>query len=457
VRHSTPDRSVRLAGPRPRRFRFAQRLILLLFAVSTFGGLFTSATPRTTRADELDDAYARQHQLEKLINQQKSSIQDLTAGQAALASRINRTRDSLADINANLLIVKTQIIGMTVDVAKSQQAVDELNATAKQLDAELGRIEDEEIAKGAELESRKALLASRIVEAYDTDRTSMLETFLSGGDFNDVMTNVGYHLQFAEQDRELAEQIASDQQVLKVLHQNVELARAQTAELHDMAKDAKAKVDDQMAELAAARKRLAQLEAETQRLLASQKAAFAKVVHDKRQLQATLREQLAAQNKLEGLISRLVREQLAKGGIPSSYNGTLDWPMQGRLTQEFGCTGVIWEPAFGGCPHYHRGIDIANDMYTPIRAAGDGKVIFAGLSPYDPAWIVIIAHSSQLVTWYGHIDNKSHPPAVHAGEYVTKGQIVAYEGMTGNTTGPHLHWAVQLDGAWVNPRLFLPR
>ena len=445
-----------MSGPRNPR-RFAQRLILLLFALSTFGGLFTSATPHFARADELDDAYARQKQLEKLISQQKNSIHDLTVGQAQLASRINQTKDSLADINANLLIVKTQIVGMTVDVARSQQAVDELTATGKQLDDELARIEDEEIAKTAELESRKALLASRIVEAYDTDRTSMLETFLSGGDFTDVMQNVGYHLDFAEQDRDLAAQIVSDQKVLNVLHQNVELARTQTAELHDLAKKAKAEVDDQMAELAAARKRLAALEAETERLLAAQKAAFAKMVRDKATLQATLKEQLDAQNKLEGLIQRLVQEQLAKGGIPSQFNGTFMWPMPGRLTQEFGCTGFSWEPAFGSCAHYHRGIDIANDMYTPIRAAGEGKVIFAGRSPYDPAWIVIIAHSSQLVSWYGHIDNKSHPPAVHAGQYVAKGQVIAYEGMTGYTTGPHLHWAVQLDGTWVNPRLFLPR
>jgi murein DD-endopeptidase MepM/ murein hydrolase activator NlpD len=419
--------------------------------------MFASTPPHVARADELADARAKQQQLEKLISQQKSSIQELTAGQANLAARINRTKDSLADINANLLLVKTQIVGMTVDVAKSQQAVDELNATAKQLDAELARIEAEEVAKTAELEARKALLASRIVEAYATDRTSMLETFLSGGDFNDVMTNVGYHLEFAEQDAELAKQIQDDQKVLDVLHQNVVLAQQQTAELHDLAKEAKAKVDDQMAELSAARERLAALERETQRLLKAQEAAFLKMARDKAKLQATLKAQLVAQNKLTGLIDRLVREQFEKGGIPSQYNGTFTWPMDGRVTQEFGCTGVVFEPAFGSCPHYHRGIDIANDMYTPIRAAGDGKVIFAGLSPYDPAWIVIIAHSEQLVSWYGHIDNNAHPPAVHAGEYVTKGQIIAYEGMTGYTTGPHLHWAVQLDGAWVNPRLFLSR
>jgi murein DD-endopeptidase MepM/ murein hydrolase activator NlpD len=95
-------------------------------------------------------------------------------------------------------------------------------------------------------------------------------------------------------------------------------------------------------------------------------------------------------------------------------------------------------------------------MDTPIRAAGPGKVIWAGRSPYDTAWIVIIAHSSHLVTWYGHVDN-SPGPVVRAGQYVAKGQLLAYEGCTGNCTGPHLHWAVQLDGNWVNPRLFLPR
>jgi murein DD-endopeptidase MepM/ murein hydrolase activator NlpD len=456
VRRSTTDPRVRSAGPRPRTHQFAKRLLLLLFAVSTFGGLFTTAPARPTRADELDDAYNRQKQLEKLIASQKSSIRDLAANQAALSSKISKTKSSLAEINANLLAVKTQIVAMTVDVARSQNAVDEITATAASLDAELLRIQAEEVRKTAELEARKALLAARIVEAYDTDRTSMLETFLSGGDFTDVMTNVSYHLEFAEQDRELAEQITADQAVLKVLHANVEMAQAQTEELHALAKKSKTVLDKQMAELAAARKELARLEAETAELLRQQQLAYAKMVRDKRLLANSLAKQLEAERKLEALIKRLVREALAKGGIPSQYNGTFDWPMAGRISQEFGCTGFSWEPAYGNCDHFHRGIDIVNAKYTPIRAAAPGRVLIAGLSPYDPAWIVVIAHSERLVTWYGHVDNVKRP-VVEVGEYVTKGQVIAYEGTTGNSTGPHLHWAVQLDDTWVNPRLFLPR
>jgi murein DD-endopeptidase MepM/ murein hydrolase activator NlpD len=453
MRRPMPDRR---RSPGSRRRRFGRSAVLLLFALSTFGTLFASAPAPLAHADELDDAYARQKALEKLIANQKSSIRSLVANQAVLSSRISNTKHSLAEINANLLTVRTQIVGMTVDVAKSQNAVDELVATAGRLDAELKQIEAEEATKAAELESRKALLASRIIDAYDTDRTSMLETFLSGQDFTDVLTEVGYHLDFADQDKLLAEQITADQKVLDVLHQNVAIAKQQTADLHKLAADSKAVLDKQLGELAAARKELARLEAETERLLKAQQAAYARMAADKKKLQATLADQLAAQRKLESLINRLVREAMAKGGIPSQYNGSLAWPMSGRISQEFGCTGFSWEPAYGSCSHFHRGIDMVNAKYTPIRASGAGKVIIAGRSPYDPAWIVVIAHSSHLVTWYGHVDNIKKP-TVKPGQYVTKGQLIAYEGTTGYSTGPHLHWAVQLDGNWVNPRLFLPR
>lgn len=441
-----------------RRSRFGSRALLLILVLSTFGGFFTSVVQtRPVAADDLDDAYDRQQQLQKLINRQKDSLRNLAASQALLSARISDTKGALKDIHANLLVVKTQIVGMTVDVARSQNAVDELAATAAQLDAELVQIKAEEAQKAADLEASKALLAARIREAYDTDRTSMLDSFLSGKDFTDVLTEVSHHLDFAEQDKVLAEKIKKDQQTLAVLHQNVELAQQQTDELHALAADAKAQLDDQMSALAETRRELARLEAETQRLLRAQQAAYARMARDKVAMQKKLAASREAQDLLEALISRLVREQLAKGGIPSEYNGKFSWPMPGHVTQEFGCTGFGMEPPLGSCRHFHRGIDIANDMYTPIRAAGAGKVIWSGRSPYDPSWVVIIAHSANLVSWYAHVDNKRHPPRVHTGQYVAEGEIIAYEGMTGWTTGPHLHWAVQLQGSWVNPRLFLPR
>jgi murein DD-endopeptidase MepM/ murein hydrolase activator NlpD len=430
---------------------------MALVLLSSFGGILLSSTPAPVSADALSDAYAKQKELQKLIAQQKAAIAALNASQATLSSRISNTKTSLNEINANLLTVKTQLVSMVVDVARSQQAVDALEETSAQLDQQLANVEAQEAAKQAELDASKALLASRIRESYDTDRTSILQTLLSSANFTDALTEVGYHLDFAQQDKLLVDQIQQDQQVLTVLHQNVQLARDQTSQLHDLAAASKATLDQQLADLAAARKQLADMEAQTAALLAQQNANYAKLASDKAALAASLALQLAEQKKLEALIAKLVAEALAKGGIPSIYNGTLAWPMVGQVTQEFGCTGFWAEPPLGNCAHFHRGIDIANAMYTPIYAAAPGKVIWAGRSPYDPAWIVIIAHSSHLVTWYGHVANGSHAPVVRAGQFVAKGQLIAYEACTGYCTGPHLHWAVQLDGNWVNPRLFVPR
>src|SRR4029079_1875413 len=324
---------------RRRRITFSARAILLLFVLSTMGGLFTSATPHSAAADELSDAYAKQKALQKLIAKQKSTIADLNSSQAALSREIAGTKDDLAALTANLLAVKVQIVSMTVDVARSQGEVDELVATGAQLDAELGRLVAEAARKAADLESTKALLAARIREAYDTDRTPVLDTILSSEDFTDVLTEASYNLDFADQDKVLAEQIKADQGVLQVLQQNVVIAQQQTDELHATAAQAKANLDVQVQELDATRHQLAILQAKTEKLLAAQKAAFTKMQQDKVNLAKQLAAAKAAEDDLEALINRLVREQLAKGGIPSDYNGTLQWPMGGTITQEFGCTG----------------------------------------------------------------------------------------------------------------------
>jgi murein DD-endopeptidase MepM/ murein hydrolase activator NlpD len=435
-----------------RRSRIGSRFLLFLFVLSSLGGLFTNVSSSPANAGELDDAYHRQNRLQKIIDKQKQQIKNLTANQAVLAGKISGTKATLQQLNANLLTTKTQIVDMTVDIARSQQAVDELAATDAVLQSELARLEAQAARKAEDLADAKALLAQRIRQAYNTDRTPMLTTFLSGDDFTDVLTEVGYQLDFAEQDKILADQIVEDQKVLDVLQANVVSAREQTAELEKLAEQARKVLARQLADLRAAQKLLFRLERQAQKLLEEQKAAYEQMAHDKAALERKLAESREAEKKLEELINKLVQKMFEDGNIPSEYNGKFEWPMPGTVTQEFGCTGFHMEPPLGNCDHFHRGIDIANSAGTPIRAAAPGKVILAGKSPYDPAYIVVIAHSSNLVTWYGHVQTNIK---VHVGQYVGKGQILAYEGCTGWCTGPHLHWAVQMGETWVNPRLFL--
>ena len=144
---------------------------------------------------------------------------------------------------------------------------------------------------------------------------------------------------------------------------------------------------------------------------------------DAAKLHKTLAAAAAAKQRLQHKINRLVAAQFNKGNIPSQYNGTLRWPMGGTVTQQFGCTGVVFEPPMGNCAHWHNGIDIVAPYGTAVHASGNGKVVYVGWNyadGADPAWIVIIAHSSNLTTWYAHMQARY---VVRAGQVVHAGQI----------------------------------
>ena len=100
---------------------------------------------------------------------------------------------------------------------------------------------------------------------------------------------------------------------------------------------------------------------------------------------------------------------------------------------------------------YHTGVDLAAPRGTPIHAAQQGQVIWAG---YDATnglgWSVKIDHCHHLSTVYGHMDKL----LVSVGDYVIQGQPIGLEGSTGNSTGPHLHFMVEWNNMWLDPMLY---
>jgi murein DD-endopeptidase MepM/ murein hydrolase activator NlpD len=138
------------------------------------------------------------------------------------------------------------------------------------------------------------------------------------------------------------------------------------------------------------------------------------------------------------------------------YGALLVWPLDGRLTQGFGPTDFALEPARcyeGHCyAHFHDGIDIGAPLGTPVRAIATGQVTIAGpLS--DGAVIVEIEHRPGVFSLYGHLEREL---AVRVGESVVAGQVIGRVGLTGLTTGPHLHFEIVASGVPVDPLLVLP-
>lgn len=147
-------------------------------------------------------------------------------------------------------------------------------------------------------------------------------------------------------------------------------------------------------------------------------------------------------------------EALAPYAAIAPADGAWMTPAQGELTQEFGPTPYWFEPArvYRGVSyaHFHEGIDIGAAMYTPVIAAAPGRVVWVGHLP-DGAMVVLIAHSDGLVSLYAHLDDRIAAPRVAAGEQVRQGQIIGAIGMTGMTTGPHIHFVVWRNGELIDP------
>jgi murein DD-endopeptidase MepM/ murein hydrolase activator NlpD len=452
---SHSDDAIVISRPSVPRRRARLGVFLVLIVPLLAGGFGNYSAPQTVHAgDSLDAALARQKVLAARIAAQKEAIARLNALQADLSVEISQTETTLKGINADLDVAQRRVDQMSVKVDVIRDAYRALVAHLADLDQELVRLTIEQDVKARQLTERQGILASRLRAAYSSGETSLLETILSSASFADALADVGYYLDIGDQDKALADTIKEDQATLATISQTVTAMRIETeAERVETALQ-KRKLDARLADLKDAKKQLARLQAETKRQLAIQAAAYAKLASNKAAARAALAAAAKARAEVTRKIDKLISAQFAAGNIPSVYSGSFIWPMNGTLTQEFGCTGFIWEPPLGSCAHFHNGIDIATTIYTPVRAAGHGRVVYAGpLS--DGAWVVIIAHSQQLVTLYGHLDNRYHPIPVRAGQFVNQGQVIGYEGMTGNTTGPHLHWAVKMNDTWVNPRLFV--
>ena len=151
-------------------------------------------------------------------------------------------------------------------------------------------------------------------------------------------------------------------------------------------------------------------------------------------------------------LKRIEREQIvierAKNywSDDAPVNFTLDIPASGRLSARFGLRRVL--NGSEGSPH--AGLDVAVRTGTPLRAAAAGRVVATGDYFYSGKSI-FVDHGQGFITLYIHLSRID----VKEGDGVERGATLGLSGATGRVTGPHLHWAVLLNGVYVDPELFV--
>jgi len=151
-----------------------------------------------------------------------------------------------------------------------------------------------------------------------------------------------------------------------------------------------------------------------------------------------------AASKQEASIQMLIEYFEDKRSLYASTPSV--WPVRGWVTSHFG----IRTSPFSGIQKFHEGMDIAAQTGTPVMAPADGVVVKAGFGT-GYGNLVEISHGYGMKTIFAHNSRLN----VKAGQRVRRGDVVAYVGDSGSSTGPHLHYEVKVNGLPVNPVKYL--
>jgi len=421
-----------------------------MVVVLTGLALFLGQVIPASADDPLVDALRRKQELERAVAVSRANTERYKQAANQFQVAVSNSNSVIEGLQAKADAAQSQAeqLGYEIQITEEQLQLvsfqlDETNALVSSLKAQVE-------AENKQLVQREELYAKHLRTTYRQAQISPLEMLLSSSSLSEFAGRIQAMVIINRQDVQLANEIRSLRDEASA---NVGLTTEKAAEMVGLQEqitqqraglaEQKARYDKLIKDAQAAIGQTAAQRDQAAALAAAQLGAAAKQTQETASLNKLLQDAEAQYTQLAALAA-------ARSGLGVYAGGKVQtWPLRGALTSPF---GARW----GG---FHNGLDIAAPMYSPIVAASAGRVTTVG-KPYlasgDTATVVIIAHGNNFSTLYGHLDDRVHPPIVQAGQYVAAGQVIAYEGMTGWTTGPHLHFMTILNGRAVDPLPYLP-
>ena len=341
----------------------------------------------------------------------------------------------IGSVNDRLYAIQQQLEAAQRDY---QAVANELKATEEKIAATQAELEKTQ----ARLKVREGVFTKRVRDIYMHGQLSYLDVVLGAKDFSDFSNRLELLRRIIDADITLISDIRQERAAIETAKQELETQRARQAQLRDQA--------------AAKRDEIESRRKEQQAILyqaQNDKAVAEQAYNEYQQSSQAIAEMLRQRAADRAAQAAAAAAQASSGGgggsdyyQPVSGSGAMIWPVNGVVTSPY---GYRTHPIFG-TTIYHSGIDIGVDYGTPVHAADGGVVVEAGwISGYGYA--VIIDHGNGLSTLYGH----NQELAVSEGQSVSQGQVIAYAGSTGNSTGPHVHFEVRANGDPVDPSAYL--
>ena len=380
------------------RVREGKRLGVLLAAAFTAGSLWLTPVSASEQ-DELENELA-------VLQQRAYEAQQR-------AETVSREMENVA---AEIQVIDEEVAVASDDYRRVKKLLDITETNIESIEADLAE-------KTEQLSERASILKKRVRDIYMHGQISYIDVLFGAEDFRDLSTRMDLWKKIIRQDYELIKTIIAQRTAILEAKEKLETEQGHQKLLVDIAEKREASIVER-------RNR--------------KQAIMDNLEMEREAADRAYEESLAASREVEYLI----RQRQGSGSSASAVGpGGMSWPLIGEITSQYGWrVHPIW-----GDSRYHSVMDIAGDYGDEIRAAAAGEVIHSGwISGYG--YTIIIDHGGSLTTLYGHNEALN----VGVGQHVERGDVIAYCGSTGNSTGPHCHFEVRIDGELTDPEAYLP-
>lgn len=394
-----------------------------LFSILFVFALFFSFSPSVFAADD-NKLLEYNNELERVKAQEKANAAKLTGIQQEIAQYMY------------------EIAELDSEMAKYQGQLATLNGKVTDVNSTLKKNEDALQNTSQLYNSAEELYQTRLRSIYENGMPTMWDILFSSKGISDFFSRMNIYTSVLEYDKSLVSNMENQKEYIDYIKKDIEVKKLQ---LEQLKYDVQKSTDSLNATLTSKQKKVNELQSSESAL--------------KENNSELVKKREEALRKVEEEYARIQEEQNSGGNGSTSFpGGDFEWPVSGftTITTRFGEIYNLVNPAGSA----HTGADIAGGgIYgTPIVAIASGIITTATYSNAGYGNYVMINHGKSAVDGKNYVSLYGHQSAlaVKKGDYVTKGQVIGYVGSTGNSTGPHLHLEVRINGKISDPLVQYP-
>lgn len=425
------------------KFSFKNRLLSLIISLSVLVSAVACYNLSASANEKVDEYKDKIAEYEEKIDAAQNKIDSLKGDIGEVKTYIEELDKQVAMYQEQIDAYNGQIDAHQANIDDYEAQNEELENRITELNDQIDKCNDEIDAKNEEIDAKYEELKELIRTNYINGETSALEVLLMSDDFSDYLTKVQFVSSLADYENGLINginddidaindtkaQIDADKESIRKLQDEIDKKIAEIETLQDAVEENKAKV-------VANQDAIEQKVSENSNYLAS-------LNNESAEYKAMIKEYEAEIARFDRQIEALLQSNGSSGSGTLVNSSGLICPLQ--------YSGVYVSSPFyrNSDGSYHGALDlcVSGGSYgKSISAAESGTVITASYH-WSYGNYVVVDHGNGLSTLYAHCSSL----AVGAGQSVSKGQTIAYVGSTGNSSGPHLHFEVRINGSRVNP------